>query len=74
MSVSSWTESNTKIDGQGTSRIDKAVPVQLVVTPLVAQSGTWTVGINKVLNTLVNDVASAALTTTTTTAAITPTA
>jgi hypothetical protein len=88
ISVRSWAETNMAIDGQGTVRVDKALPVQVVNSPAVTiSSGTVTTvstvtavttvsavtSANLGLPTLVADVASAALTTTTTTAAFTPT-
>ena len=79
ISVRAWAETNMAIDGQGTVRVDKAMPVQVVNTPAVTiSSGTVTTvaavtSANLGLPTLVADVASAALTTTTTTAAFTPT-
>lgn len=80
--IEGWSESKVMIDGQGTTRIDKAVPVAVLNTASVQgtvtgnQGARGTVGAGWYVepdNILVADIASAALTTTTTTAAITPT-
>lgn len=76
-------ENQVMIDGQGTTDVTKAIPVipvggtqavsgTVTVNGTVAstQSGPYNVGL--VSNTLVNDVASAAITSTATVAAITP--
>ena len=85
LSVRSWQETNMGIDGQGSTRIDKSLPVQVINTPAVTvSSGTvttvstvTTVGSVTAANLnfpqTIADIASSALTTTNTTAAITPT-
>lgn len=88
LTVEQWDESKVMIDGQGTLRVDKALPVYPVggtqaVSGSVTVSGTVTsnAGTSAAAGSgwkvqpdslLVNDIASAAITTTTTTAAITP--
>jgi hypothetical protein len=82
LSVTSWPEGRVGIDGAGTTRLDKTIPVLInggtlpVVTTVSSVTGVTTVSsitsANLGIPLTVADVASAALTATATTAAIVP--